>query len=72
MKPIVTLLVCVALAGALFVGGCKKGDEGTPGTPVTVKPMEQYREQATKEITTQNAKQELDKLEKEVDSEPAP
>ena len=61
LRKLMAILLVFALVG-LFVGGCKdKGDEP--------KTMEQYKEQAEKDINAENAESELDKLQKEIEAD---
>jgi hypothetical protein len=52
----------------LFGAGCKKSDDGAvePESSLT-----QFKQAAEKEITSENAETELDKLEQEIEKESA-
>ena len=61
LRKLMAILLVFALVG-MFVGGCKDKDE-TPATP------EEYREQAEKTITPDNAEAELEKIQKDIEAE---
>lgn len=69
-RSIHIIVVLSLVVGMLFIG-CKK-DEPTPEPQEqeTIKTMEEYRQDADKEITEANASDVLAKLEEDVDSEP--
>jgi hypothetical protein len=60
-------LTVLALAGIIanFTIGCK--EKSAPEE--TVKTMQEYREEAAREITSENAEEQLDQLEKEINAE---
>ena len=69
------LLLSVALLAAvvLLAAGCgdKSSTTSSPSgdSTTSVKTMDEYRSEAGKEITKDNAEAELDKLEKEIDAD---
>ena len=63
-----SLIVAAIIAGA-FLAGCQKSDETAKAEETIVKTMDEYREEAAKDITKENAEQELENLKKEVESD---
>jgi hypothetical protein len=61
-------LTMLALAGVIasFFAGCQ---EKAATSEETVKTMQQYREEAAREITSENAEEQLDQLEKQINAE---
>lgn len=58
----------IGLTGLLILGfgaGCGRSEP----TSMETKPLEEYKEKAEREITADNAEAELEKLEKEIESE---
>jgi len=70
-----TFIRIILAAAVLFFGsglcGCGNGDDGTdPGDDSSiVEPMEDYREDAEREITPETADEELDRLEEEIEKD---
>ena len=70
-----TILFCVLLLGGLFLNSCKDESPEQAETmrqaeqqvDQTVDSMDEYVQQAAKDITEQNAERELKKLQKEID-----
>ena len=63
LRKLLAILLVFAMVG-LLVGGCKdKDEEEKVGT------MEEYRQQAEKTITEENAEKELERLQKEIDAD---
>ena len=67
MRYTLLLLVCLVLTMPCFLLGC--GDTSSEEQETIVKPMEDYREEANKKITAENADEELDKLVEEINSD---
>ena len=65
-RKVLSILLVFVLMG-LFVVGCK--DKDTEPTEERVGTMEEYYKQAEKEITEENAEKELERLQKEIDTE---
>jgi len=70
------LIVVVAAAMAICLGGCKKksSNEASPKVPAAnevPKPRAQYDAEAKKDITDENLEAKLAELEKEVDTDAA-
>jgi hypothetical protein len=74
LRTIIAVCISVALCLAC-VTGCAKKQPPAPKTPAPAqeqtKTAAQYKAEADKEITQENANQELDKLEKSVDEDAA-
>ena len=66
LRRTLMLVVLMLSTCTLFVNGCGS-DEGD--TDVEVKTAEQYKAEADKEIDKANLQDELEKLEKEIDSD---
>jgi len=62
LKKLITLCLLLVLASGPF--GCKKSEPTEP-----VKTEQEMKEEADQEITDENMDQELDKLQKEIDSD---
>ena len=65
MRHIVLLTICVVLVAGFLLAGCGGSDEDA----TAVKTMEEYRDNAAKEIDKDNAEAELEKLTKEIDAD---
>ena len=63
MKHILTGLLIGML---LLAVGCKESDNAGGDTETTVKSMDEYRAEAARMITEENAQAELEKLEAEI------
>ena len=72
MRNAIVLIASLMLV-ALVLTGCGKDGKSEEGeaAQAPAKTVEQYRQEADKEITTENAEQELEKLEKEIDADAA-
>ena len=62
------LWIAIVALAALALTGCKKESPKVPANPPT-KTAEEYKAEADKQITAENLDAEMDKLEKEVDTE---
>jgi len=64
------MLVVIAVAAMVLglISGCKKSSSES-GQPEAPKTMEDYEEEARREITAENMDEELSKLEKEIEAE---
>ncbi|MGD2174754.1 MAG: hypothetical protein PVJ27_05065 [Candidatus Brocadiaceae bacterium] len=82
MKSAMGLMVVLAFPALVLLWGCGEDEQpaapssaGQTGSaaaqeePLVVKPMEEYREQAAEEITPENAERELERLERQIESE---
>jgi uncharacterized protein YcfL len=63
-----SLLCIVALLTVVLVG-CGSNGDGTPTDSTSVKTMDEYRTEAEKDITADNAEAELSRLEKEIEGD---
>jgi len=62
MKRLVFLIVCAALIVGLFTVGCGKSE-------TEVKTIQEYEEEAAREINKDNAEAELEKIKDEIESD---
>lgn len=71
MNRLTILLVGVMLFGAMVAAGCRSGGQDGNGTAETtdVKTMDEYREEASREISGENAEGALEQLKKDIESE---
>ncbi len=65
LRKLIAILLVLVVSGWAFTG-CKDKEDAQDGEPKT---RAEYRQEAEKEITEENAEEELDKIEKEVDAE---
>ncbi len=68
----ILILLAVLTFGLVWVGCDSKSEtpaEESQPAAETVRPMEEYRQEAAEEIDEDNAEEQLDKLEKEIDTE---
>ena len=63
MRRVMLLFVCLVLVAWLLIPGCGKKET------TAVKPMQMYEEEATEEITPENADAELEKITKEINED---
>jgi len=68
MYRILTLICCAGLCLGSFAG-CSKSKEPTDSNTEQVKTMQQYKEEAAKDINEQNMDDELDKLDQAINQE---
>ncbi len=69
------MLLSIVLLGTLAImfSGCSNSSNSTDGTgdstATSVKTMDEYREEAAQTITSENAEDELEKLEQEINAD---
>jgi len=66
MKSLAAGLILLMVAVWLVVPGCGGSDHGTS---TDVKPQAEYKKEAAKQITPENAEAELEKMRKEIESD---
>lgn len=72
MSKGLTVLIIAAFLAGMFAGGCSsQGPSGGGSSEASVKPMDEYRQQAEKQISKDNAEAELKKIEAEIESDVA-
>jgi hypothetical protein len=63
------LIITIALSGILCLTACEKRSEQNQSEQVIVKTEAEYEQEAKEQITEENMQEELEKIEKELNTE---